>query len=694
MHLQFKKTATVLVAVFLLMGLALPVTAHAFSFSCLFDIGECVVVGIAKLIVAIIATPPALIFFVVAGITNWLITIVINIPVVPGVVGTPAFVTTGFELTRQIANMFFLLILVFIGLATILRLQEYQLQRTLPKLILIALLVNFSSLLVGFVVDVANIATNFFLHLVGVGFNLKVFTDIFTSGNAQVDAIFNGPGSNMEQFAGAIAFGVVLSLFFLFASFAYIAIANIFFLRLVILWTLIILAPLAFLAFILPGTKKWWDQWLSALIQWSFLAVPIAFFIWLSNQILLHPVAQFTAGPALPLSASNFQDLITMIISPVASLVLLSIGMAISVSIGPSIVGKAANTGKKFATIGAGAFGGLVAHSLIQNNLAKSAKVQGLARRMENFSSNRTGITGTLLRAGSAPTRWAGRRIGSGTQAGLKRDVAKAEAEAKDWSSEETASKLSGNLSFDKRLGILNARAKAGKIDDDIEAGVNEDAIEEVYNRARQIGQHQDLQAAFPHLVTDQELQQSRFLRDYNEQHPGAHITRNQVTAAQAGTVTPEEITQERDRMYRRMDPAKVKNMSRGVLATNRATGAFQHPDAVESVIRNFNGTRVGTLASSDQGQEAIPPLERQIRDLFTAFQSTTDPAILNALTRPGAPRPPTTPLQWLAFQPQQPPPPATPLTPTQLRIMGGNNPPLARWIQTQGGRGLGFNLT
>ena len=184
MHSILKKS-TIAIAVFLLIVLAFPTPANAafcvgifpLDVFCLisklfsdFSIVDPVVKGFTTLLVGFITIVPATIFFLIAGLTNWLIEITIDIPIIPGSVGAPPFVKMGFDLTLQIANMFFLLILVFIGLATILRLQEYQLQRTLPKLILIALLVNFSALLVGFVVDVANIATHFFLQsIIGSG---------------------------------------------------------------------------------------------------------------------------------------------------------------------------------------------------------------------------------------------------------------------------------------------------------------------------------------------------------------------------------------------------------------------------------------------------------------------------------------------------------------------------------------------
>jgi hypothetical protein len=58
---------------------------------------------------------------ILISITNYFI----SIPVSPANPLTPAFVGQAFDFTRTLVNGLFLLILVFIGLATILRLQNY-----------------------------------------------------------------------------------------------------------------------------------------------------------------------------------------------------------------------------------------------------------------------------------------------------------------------------------------------------------------------------------------------------------------------------------------------------------------------------------------------------------------------------------------------------------------------------------------
>jgi hypothetical protein len=318
---------------------AMPTPAHAFwgiSF------GDDIVKPLTQLLVGAITFIPAFIFFLVAGVTNWIIGVTINIGVIPGAEGTPTFVKFGWEFSRQFVNMFFLLILVFIGLATILRLKEYELQKTLPKLIIVALLVNFSAVLVGFVADVGNLMTRFFLDVIG-SFGATSFTDIFTQGSETVNSIFGVEGGNAFSNAlSALTFGLVLAFFFAFSAFAYAALAIIFFIRLIVLWTLVIMAPFAFAFSILPATQSWWSKWIGALTQWAFVTIPIGFFMFLSNMILKNPVFENST----PLAVGGLEEsgalsnIMAQMISPIAAIILLFIGISIATSIAPGVVGS------------------------------------------------------------------------------------------------------------------------------------------------------------------------------------------------------------------------------------------------------------------------------------------------------------------------------------------------------------------
>lgn len=83
-------------------------------------------------------------------------------PNLVGGVASNTFVQAGWTVVRDFANLFFILIVVAIGIATALRVKQYEVRKTLPRLIIVAILINFSPVICGAVIDAANIITNFF----------------------------------------------------------------------------------------------------------------------------------------------------------------------------------------------------------------------------------------------------------------------------------------------------------------------------------------------------------------------------------------------------------------------------------------------------------------------------------------------------------------------------------------------------
>ena len=348
MHLAHKKILIVFLVAVVLGGFLLsPAPAYAqpqcfiLGVVCFFVnwIGETVtdtiVTGIAKIFLVVTTTIPAAIFFLVAGITNWIIAFLIQIPVSPGNSASPMFVQQGWEFTRQFVNIFFLVILVFIGLATILRFREYELQRTLPRLIVVALLVNFSGVLVGFVTDVGNIGTITFTQSIGNVFgdtkSGQHFAGVQETAMAKIDALRSAPnGDSLQVWGTVFALAFALWIFYLFASVMFGILAITFFVRQAILWLLVILAPLAFLAAVLPATRGWWNQWLKALMQWAFIGVPLAFFMWLAQNILVNPVFPAGTSPQLQGNTNVFQDIIAAMITPFTAMIILGLGVLLS----------------------------------------------------------------------------------------------------------------------------------------------------------------------------------------------------------------------------------------------------------------------------------------------------------------------------------------------------------------------------
>jgi len=196
-------------------------------------------------------------------------------------------VQMGWKITRDLSNMFFVLILLIIAFATVLRIETYGMKALLPKLIIIALLINFSLVLSGVIIDFSQVLTHFFYEQIeqGQGISARIAQVI------KIQTVFDinqnvGFGEKLAVGAG----GVLMVVSSIFLSIALIVCAGFalalgaFFLivRLIAIWFLLILAPIAWFLGILPATAHLFKQWWSTFLKWVFFAPVYMFFVYLA----------------------------------------------------------------------------------------------------------------------------------------------------------------------------------------------------------------------------------------------------------------------------------------------------------------------------------------------------------------------------------------------------------------------------
>lgn len=206
-------------------------------------------------------------------------------------------VDIGWTTVRDFANMFFILILVAIALGTALRIREYEVKKLLPALILIAVLINFTPVICGFIIDAANIIMNTFLK---PGFYSEGFVQ---TARSEMELL-----AGMQDKTDILATAVLIAFFNLIGAFVFLLFALLFFIRYIALWILVILSPIAFLCYVLPQTRGVWSKWWNQFIQWSIIGIPAAFFLYLANII----IREISAGGGLvvnPPSGTVAQDI-------------------------------------------------------------------------------------------------------------------------------------------------------------------------------------------------------------------------------------------------------------------------------------------------------------------------------------------------------------------------------------------------
>jgi len=188
----------------------------------------------------------------------------------------------GLDITQSFVNLALVVVLVFIAVSIVLKLGEENAKKALARLIIVALLVNFAPVICGLIVDPANIIMNYFLVGIREGIS-GILAQVTTWGSGFMSIL-----SRLTTLSGQatiIAQSLVQIILNYAIAFAFFLFTALFILRYLAIWILVILSPLAFVFWILPATKKYWDMWWSNLIQWSIIGIPAAFFLYLGARV-------------------------------------------------------------------------------------------------------------------------------------------------------------------------------------------------------------------------------------------------------------------------------------------------------------------------------------------------------------------------------------------------------------------------
>jgi hypothetical protein len=188
-------------------------------------------------------------------------------------------IRVGWTLVRDLTNMTFILGLVYIGLATALRIAGFNTKQVFGWFLIMTLFVNFTPVICGIVVDAANLVMNFFLR--GPG-GWEILNSVFDEQRSLLSQYtFGEPKWDLYlKVLVLAAFGFITGIIFLLY-------ALLFLVRYPAIWLLVIFSPFAFFAYIFPQTKKWFEMWWRQLLQWSFIGAIAGFFLYLAQYTLL-----------------------------------------------------------------------------------------------------------------------------------------------------------------------------------------------------------------------------------------------------------------------------------------------------------------------------------------------------------------------------------------------------------------------
>ncbi|MBY0472953.1 hypothetical protein K2Q00_01535 [Patescibacteria group bacterium] len=228
------------------------------------------------------------------------------------------FLSLGWTIVRDIANLTFIFILIYIAYIIIMRAESSGTMRMLAWVVAMALLINFSFFITRIVIDAGNILSVQFYNAIsipntipsplstqqcppncikdltgGIMDAVKVQSilgdksfNAFINDPKQKDGIGTFSTNVLVQTLVFVSVGIFLSLL----GFVFLIVGIKFIVRVVVLWLTIVASPLAFAAHALPSNKKvmgYYQMWQDNLIQSAFYPAVFLFLFFIMNLFLV-----------------------------------------------------------------------------------------------------------------------------------------------------------------------------------------------------------------------------------------------------------------------------------------------------------------------------------------------------------------------------------------------------------------------
>lgn len=308
----------------------------------------------------------------------------------------------GWIVLRNLCNIIFIVAIMAIAIGTLLRVDSYKSRSVLVQLILAALLVNFSLVIAQIVLGIADTVQSQFLpnnqeviRALGKDLMVAYRSDVF---NLKITGYFS---DIVKQFMFLI---LACGSFMVF-----LAIAAFLFIRMIMLWILLMLSPLAYAAGALPSTAHYRSEWWTTFLKYAFFTPIMAFFLNMT-AIVSNTYKQNSIFGSLGVSNTDFgsNDLSAFIFRTGSTLLLIvflivALKVAESFSIfGAGEISKFAKKGM-FAPIGAVKIGAGMAERAYAK---KMANLKDKAEESKQFGKARAFRALQFLSPTTAKEAW------------------------------------------------------------------------------------------------------------------------------------------------------------------------------------------------------------------------------------------------------------------------------------------------
>ncbi|MFA5130150.1 MAG: hypothetical protein WC477_04520 [Patescibacteria group bacterium] len=388
-------------------------------------------------------------------------------------------VQAGWPLVRDVTNMFFIVILLVTAFSTIVRWSKFQYKQILPKMLLMAVLINFSLPILGLAIDFSQVLmltfVNAFKAAAGGNFVAALKLDKIMqlrTDQSYLQQLQSNTNTQLHDLLGA----EILAIIIMGMSTTLVAIMLVYLIaRIVGLWLSLIMSPAAFLMTAMPSTiaskmsgvaDEFWGKF-GALCSGGPI---MAFYLWLTLATVQNggfnalTVQNYAGSGEVSQVQAYFATAIgdvTQFGTYIVAMVMMFMGVSSAVSWSKQVAPVVGSVSEKVRRYGTNAtkflaYGGLAAGGAIG--------VRGVgagAVGVGNFVDRRTNVTGRvggrLQRFGAAtgitPLATAGAYV-----AGTRRRAVERHAERLE--------KTTDKLSPAEKLAIFEKRARRGNADE------------------------------------------------------------------------------------------------------------------------------------------------------------------------------------------------------------------------------------
>ncbi len=268
----------------------------------------------------------------------------LNLSIDKKYVSDPPFINASWIIIRDVSNMAFIFILLYTGIMTMLGKADWK--GVVIKVIIIALLINFSLFFTKVVIDAGNI--------LAVGIYSSMGSDPPTGTPRDLSAAlvaafepqkFISAAGKVPAMDSIIVF-IIAAIVNVAAAYALFMVALVFIGRLLAFWFLMIISPFAFISTTFPkGNKFQW--WLDTLLAQAFVAPVFLFMLYLVMSVINSRILDSFLGA----SGTGLSDRLLM---SVLVATLLVVALLKAKDLATSMAGDFGNLGAK---IGAAAMG-------------------------------------------------------------------------------------------------------------------------------------------------------------------------------------------------------------------------------------------------------------------------------------------------------------------------------------------------